>query len=81
MAFGFKLGYLRFDVGRALRVQNSRDDLAERTLTETEVLRILASENNPRNRAILLTFYGGGFRVSEIASLKWRHLQERDIGG
>lgn len=81
MAFGFKLGYLRFDVGRALRVQTSRDELAERILSETEVLRILASENNPRNRAILLTFYGGGFRVSEIASLKWRHLQERDSSG
>ncbi len=81
MAFGFKLGFLRFDVGRALRVQTSRDELAERILSETEVLRILATENNPRNRAILLTFYGGGFRVSEIASLKWRHLQERDTGG
>ncbi len=81
MAFGFKLGYLHFDVGRALRVQTSRDELAERILSETEVLRILATENNPRNRAILLTFYGGGFRVSEIAGLKWRHLQERDSGG
>ncbi len=81
VAFGFKLGYLCFDVGRALRVQTSRDELTERILSETEVLRILATENNPRNRAILLTFYGGGFRVSEIASLKWRHLQDRDNGG
>lgn len=79
--FGFRLGYLRFDVGRALRVQTHRDELSERILTETEVLRILAGVNSPRNRAILLTFYGGGFRVSEIASLKWRHLQDRDTSG
>ena len=44
-------------------------------LSEAEVLRIISLEPNPRNRAILLTLYGGGFRVSEICSLKWRHLQ------
>lgn len=80
-AFGYKLGYLRFDVGRALRVQATRDELAQRILSEDEVQRILASERNPRNKAILLTFYGGGFRVSEIASLKWCHLQERGKSG
>ena len=80
-AFGYKLGYLKFDVGRALRVQATRDELAQRILSEEEVQRILASERNPRNKAILLTFYGGGFRVSEIASLKWCHLQERGASG
>jgi integrase/recombinase XerD len=80
-AFGYKLGYLKFDVGRALRVQAIRDELAQRILSEEEVQRILASERNPRNKAILLTFYGGGFRVSEIASLKWCHLQERGASG
>jgi integrase/recombinase XerD len=45
------------------------------------VLRIISLEPNPRNRVILLTLYGGGFRVSEICSLKWRHLQERDSAG
>ena len=80
-AFGFRLGYLQFDVGRALRIPSFRDELAERILSEAEVLRIISLEPNPRNRAILLTLYGGGFRVSEICSLKWRHLQERDSAG
>ena len=80
-AFGFQLGYLQFDVGRALKLPGFRDELAERILGETEVLRIISLEPNPRNRAILLTFYAGGFRVSEICSLKWRHLQERDRAG
>ncbi len=80
-AFGFRLGYFQFDVGRAVKVQGFRDELAERILGETEVLRIISLEPNPRNRAILLTFYAGGFRVSEICSLKWRHLQERDKAG
>ena len=74
-AFGFRLGYIRFDVGRALRVPSFRNELAERILGEAEVLRIISLEPNPRNRAMLLTLYGGGFRVSEICLLKWRHLQ------
>ena len=80
-AFGFRLGYLQFDVGRAIRIPSFRDELAERILSEAEVLRIISLEPNPRNRAILLTLYAGGFRVSEICSLKWRHLQERDEAG
>ena len=80
-AFGFRLGYIQFDVGSALRIPSFRNELAERILGETEVLRIIACESNPRNRAILLTLYAGGFRVSEICSLKWRHLQERDSSG
>ncbi len=80
-AFGFRLGYFPFDIARPLKLQGFRDELAERIRSETEVLRIISLEPNPRNRAILLTLYAGGFRVSEICSLKWRHLQERDSAG
>ncbi|MAX37652.1 MAG: integrase [Gimesia sp.] len=80
-AFGFRLGYLTFDIGRAMKLPTFRDELADRILSETDVLRIISLEPHPRNRAILLTLYAGGFRVSEICSLKWRHLQERDSTG
>ncbi|MBI1249042.1 tyrosine-type recombinase/integrase, partial [bacterium] len=80
-AFGFRLGYLSFDIGRAMKLPTFRDELADRILSETDVLRIISLEPQPRNRALLLTLYAGGFRVSEICSLKWRHLQERDCAG
>jgi len=80
-AFGFRLGYLTFDIGRAMKLPTFRDELADRILSEVEVLRIISLEPQPRNRAILLTLYAGGFRVSEICSLKWRHLQDRDSAG
>lgn len=80
-SFGFRLGYFQFDIARPLKVPGFRDELAERILSEAEVLRIISLEPNPRNRAILLTLYAGGFRVSEICSLKWRHLQDRDSAG
>lgn len=81
IAFGFRLGYLPFDVGMAIKLPSFRDELADRIISETDILRIISLEPNPRNRAILLTLYSGGFRVSEICSLKWRHLQERDNAG
>ena len=80
-AFGQKLGYLRFDVGRPLKVASFRDELAERILTEDEIQRLLEAERNPRNRAILFVFYGSGIRVSELASLKWKHVVARNTSG
>ena len=39
---------------------------------------MIALERVPRNKAILLTLYAGGFRVAELCSLKWSDLQGRD---
>ena len=80
-AFGHRLGYLPFDVARPLRLPALRDTLAERILEETDVLRMIALEGMPRNKAIVLTLYAGGFRVAELCSLKWSDLQSRDQAG
>jgi integrase/recombinase XerD len=80
-AFGHRLGYLPFDVARPLRLPALRDKLAERILDETDVLRMIALEQMPRNKTILLTLYAGGFRVSEASALKWSDLQSRDSAG
>jgi integrase/recombinase XerD len=80
-AFGHRLGYLPFDVAAPLRLPALRDSLTERILPETDVLRMIALERMPRNRALLLTLYAGGFRVSEVCSLKWSDLQGRDSAG
>jgi len=80
-AFGHRLGYLAFDVARPLRLPALREKLAERILEETDVLRMIALENMPRNKALLLTLYSGGFRVAEACGLKWSDLQSRDTAG
>lgn len=80
-AFGHRLGYLQFDVAAPLRIPALREKLAERILEETDVLKMIALENMPRNKAILLTFYASGFRVAELCSLKWSDLQSRDKSG
>lgn len=80
-AFAHRLGYLPFDTARPLRLPKLRNHLAERILDETDVKMMIALEPNPRNKAILLTFYASGIRVSELSSLKWRDLIAREKGG
>ncbi len=81
LAFGHRIGYLPFDVGRALRLPAVRDRLNERILSEADLHRILSLEPNSRNRAILTLLYASGVRVSELCALCWRDLQPNGDAG
>jgi len=80
LSFGHQLGYLPFDVGRALRLPAVRNQLAGRILSEGAVHRILNLESNARNRTILLLLYASGSRVSELCRLRWRDVQANGAG-
>lgn len=81
LAFGHSIGYLPFDVGRALRLPAVRNRLAERILPEADLHRILSLEPNLRNRAILILLYASGVRVSELCGLSWRDVHPNGDGG
>ncbi len=81
LAFGHRLGYLAFDVGRPLRLPAYRNRLSERILGEGAIHKILALEPSRRNRALLRLLYAAGLRVFELCALTWQHLQERDNAG
>src|SRR3954447_6319975 len=58
LAFGHRIGYLPFDVGRVLRLPSVLNSLAERILPEADLHRMLSLEADERNRALLLLLYG-----------------------
>ena len=71
LSYGQRLGYLPFNVGAAVETPAGKDTLAERILSEEQVIRIITGERNPRNNALLRVLYSSGARVSEICGLTW----------
>lgn len=80
-SFGHRLGYLPFNVGAVVRLPSIKSDLAERIMPEADVHRLLATEPDLRNAALLHLLYGAGLRITEACGLRWRDLQPRDNAG
>ena len=74
LSFSTRLGYLHFDIGKVLKLPKSKDDLANRILDESNIIKIIYTETNPRNHLFLKTSYLLGARVSEIVNLTWDDL-------
>lgn len=81
LTFAHEIGYVSFNVGRAVKLPKLRGHLAERILTEEQVQRIIALEPEGRNRVMLRLMYVAGLRVSEVTELRWRDVQARRQGG
>ena len=80
-SFAQKVGYLAYNVGAALEAPKSKETLSERILTEEEAHRLINAPDNPRDRALMRTLYGGALRREEAGGLKWRDVAARpDLG-
>lgn len=74
-------GILSANLGRSLKLRGvpTRKGPA-RVLAFAEVACMIGTERDPRNRAILLLFYKGGLRASELRSLDGRHVTAHERG-
>jgi integrase/recombinase XerD len=77
LSFAHTLGYVPFNVGAALKPPKVRTVLAQRILTEEQVIKMVSLETDKRNHAILRLLYHAGLRVSEIVGLKWEDVIAR----
>ncbi|RLI98894.1 MAG: integrase [Candidatus Aenigmatarchaeota archaeon] len=80
-SFGFRIGYLQFDVGKPLRIPTPKETISERILSQQEVFYMFDCAKNPRDKMLLKLLYYTGLRVSEISGLKFSNLQAREKTG
>ncbi|PJF46213.1 MAG: integrase, partial [Candidatus Thermofonsia Clade 3 bacterium] len=81
LSFGQKVGYLRFNVGAALKAPKPKNTLAQRILSESEVHAMIALTHNVRDKTLLMVLYASGARVSEACALTWGDVQANGESG
>lgn len=75
-SFTTELGYTEVNIGKGIKPPKVRSELAQRILTETEVIRMIDRVSKRRDHALLRLLYHAGLRVSEIVGLKWEDVRE-----
>ena len=80
-SFGCKCGYLTINTPVLIKKLKDRDDLAERILSEFEVMRLIEATPPGRDRLVVEFLYYTGARVSEVAGLTWNNIKPNRDGG
>jgi len=62
------------------KLKNNVHKLPEELLSEEDVLKIAQAATNPRDKALILTLYESGCRISELLSLKVKNIQFDQYG-
>lgn len=74
--FGQDVGWLSFNAGRQLQLPASKDTLAERILSELEVMTLAALTPTGRDRLLVQFLYYTGARVGEVGIQSGRNSRE-----
>jgi site-specific recombinase XerD len=80
LSYGHRLGYLRFNAGAVIKVHVEARAVSQRIISEVEMGLLVRAAPSRRDRILIEVGYAGGLRVSELASLTWSDVIERDGG-
>lgn len=81
LSFGQKVGYLRFNIGAAIKAPKPKNTLAQRILSEAEVHSMIALTRKQRDQVLLRLLYASAGRVSEVCALTWQDAQPNGDSG
>lgn len=79
--FAQRIGYIQFNPAAVIKLRKPKDTLAQRLLDRATVIKMIDSEKNPRNRALMRLLYVSGIRSSEAINLKACDLMKHETGG
>ena len=79
--FALKIGYIPLNPAVAVQMPRIKNTLAERILSEADVLRMIEGEPNDRNRTILWLLYATGIRREELCNLRGSDVAQRGTAG
>lgn len=75
-----KVGFTSHNLGVTLTIKPDPSNLAQRIMAESEVWKLISSARTQRDRLVLSTLYLSGMRCSELVTLSWCDVTERDGG-
>ncbi len=80
LRFGAEIRYLQYNVSIPVKLPKPKNTIAERYLTELEIMSMIALTTTMRERLMLRLLYLTGARVGEISNLRWRDIQPNRNG-
>jgi site-specific recombinase XerD len=80
-SFAQKLGYLRVNPAVMIDSPAVKDKLAERILTEEEVLTMIHRTSKQRDNVLIRLLYASAARISEVCALHWGDVQPNGNSG
>jgi len=80
LSYGHRVGYLQFNAGVVIKAHAEARSVAQRIVSEVEIGLLVRAAPSRRDRILIELGYAGGLRVSELVSLTWSDVIERDGG-
>ena len=80
LTFAHKVGVVGHNAGALINTKPSKDKLSERILSRGEVLDMIYSTENKRDRLLLKMLYVTGARVGELCQLTWEDIKANGDG-
>uniref|UniRef100_UPI000C082D84 tyrosine-type recombinase/integrase n=1 Tax=Synechococcus sp. BDU 130192 TaxID=2042059 RepID=UPI000C082D84 len=80
LTFAHRIGVVGYNAGALVQTKPDKDKLSERILSHGEVLDMIYSTENQRDRLLLKMLYATGARVSELCRLTWDDIKSNGDG-
>lgn len=79
--FAHRLGYMDKNPGALLRTPKIKNTLAQRILSEEQVMSMLTLTKKQRDKVLIRLLYNAGLRVSELCDLQWDDVKPNKDSG